>query len=131
MQTNGHTQPKNELELMTPTVSAEISPQVSRRAKTAITDVQEVVPSQQHKGLAQRKAGKTPPAIVGDIWIYRIVVGALGLTVLLCVVAAFVTIYIPPTDKSGGGALSLVTSLGSVALGALAGLLAPSPTSKG
>ena len=62
------------------------------------------------------------PAYVADKWIYRMIVTILGLAVVI----------------AGGGALLLakgddpipdiLLTLGSAAVGALAGLLAPSPT---
>lgn len=62
------------------------------------------------------------PAYVADKWIYRMIVTTLGLAVVI----------------AGGGALLLakgddpipdiLLTLGSAAVGALAGLLAPSPT---
>lgn len=62
-----------------------------------------------------------PPALQSDPWIYRIVVSVLGLVVLAAVIGAIVLgfqwITIPET----------LTALGSAAVGALAGLLAPSP----
>jgi hypothetical protein len=58
-----------------------------------------------------------------DVWIYRMVVGALGLTVLLAVVGA------TALAVSGNPTPDILTALGSAAVGALAGLLAPSPSS--
>ncbi len=61
------------------------------------------------------------PALVADSWIYRLVVIALG---TVCIVAMFGAIYlhsnIPET----------ITALGSAAIGALAGILAPSPLNR-
>ena len=57
-----------------------------------------------------------------DVWIYRIVVGALSLTLVSCVVGAIVL------QVKGEKAPELLTGLGTGALGALAGLLAPSPS---
>ena len=67
-----------------------------------------------------------PPAYVGDTMIYRVVVWSLGLVAILAVIGAIVLsmgfwgkeIQIP----------DILTALGSAAIGALAGLLAPSPT---
>jgi hypothetical protein len=61
-----------------------------------------------------------------DTWIYRMVVAALGLVVLIAIVGA---IYL--TAKSSTAYIYQVPdaliALGSAAVGALAGLLAPSP----
>ena len=57
-----------------------------------------------------------------DTWIYRIVVGSLGLSILLVIIG---TIILNPT---GDAHLPTVfTAIASGAIGALAGLLAPSP----
>ena len=57
-----------------------------------------------------------------DVWIYRIVVGALSLTLVSCVIGAICL------QVKGQKAPELLTGLGTGALGALAGLLAPSPS---
>src|SRR5688572_21183756 len=57
-----------------------------------------------------------------DVMIYRMVVGCLGLTVLITVIGGFIL-----TSKSGASIPEGLIALGSAAVGALAGLLAPSP----
>ncbi len=57
-----------------------------------------------------------------DVWIYRIVVAALSLTLVCCVIGAICL------QASGHKSPELLTGLGTGALGALAGLLAPSPS---
>lgn len=58
-----------------------------------------------------------------DVWIYRMVVGALGLAVLIAMIGAI-------TLAGFGNTIpDVLTALGSAAVGALAGLLAPSPVS--
>jgi len=57
-----------------------------------------------------------------DVWIYRIVVAALSLTLVFCVLGAIV---LQVNEKKTP---ELLTGLGTGALGALAGLLAPSPS---
>jgi hypothetical protein len=59
-----------------------------------------------------------------DVWIYRMVVGALGLGLLLCIIGAIVLAGI------GKPVSEAIVAIGAAAVGALAGLLAPSPTSK-
>ena|SRR5258707_14920449 len=61
----------------------------------------------------------------GDVWFYRVVVGALGFAIVLSLVLAFVLILY---DKSG---LDFFTAIGSASVGGLVGLFAPSPVSKG
>jgi hypothetical protein len=56
-----------------------------------------------------------------DIWLYRIVVAVLGLTVMASVVGAIVL------TLSGPSTPEVIVALGSAAIGGLAGLLAPSP----
>lgn len=59
-----------------------------------------------------------------DVWIYRMVVGALGLAVLAAIIGAIVLAAVKMTIPD------VLTALGSAAVGALAGLLAPSPVGK-
>lgn len=65
------------------------------------------------------------PPLEWDTWIYRIVVGSLALVVLSVVVGAMIL-----TAYRLGPIPDVITALGSTALGAIAGLLAPSPASK-
>lgn len=62
-----------------------------------------------------------PSPLQTDPWIYRIVVLALGLAVLVALVAAAILAGMGKTVPEG------VIAIGSAATGALAGLLAPSP----
>jgi hypothetical protein len=61
--------------------------------------------------------------IESDRWIYRLVVGILGLTILGVVAGAFVL----EVNNSGATIPDALLALGSAALGALAGLLTPFP----
>jgi len=56
-----------------------------------------------------------------DVWIYRVVVFALGLTIVLAVIGATLL------AAANQDAPQVLVALGSAAVGALAGLLAPSP----
>lgn len=60
-----------------------------------------------------------------DPWIYRMVVGFLGCTVLSTVLGGLLISAFSGSSVSEG-----IIALGSAAVGALAGLLAPSPTAK-
>ena len=62
------------------------------------------------------------PAYQRDVWVYRMVVGVLGLVLLIVVVASLVLSLQGQTEIP-----AVLVALGSGALGALAGLLAPSP----
>ncbi len=59
-----------------------------------------------------------------DFWLFRMIIGALGLVALLAMIGAIIL------AMSGKAIPDLLTALGSAAIGALAGLLAPSPASK-
>lgn len=61
-----------------------------------------------------------------DKWIYRIIVLALGVTILTIIVGVIVLIGSGKiTDDKG--VPTILTAIGSAAIGALAGLLAPPP----
>ncbi|MFZ1677381.1 MAG: hypothetical protein WBP41_18500 [Saprospiraceae bacterium] len=68
------------------------------------------------------------PDQIPDTFIYRIVVGSLGLSIILVIVACTILLY---TSESTVGTDARVptifTAIASGAIGALAGLLAPSP----
>jgi hypothetical protein len=70
-------------------------------------------------GALARVAANSAP--IPDTKVYRIIVTALGLAVLIALVGAIILVY---KDKTN---LEVITALGSAAVGALAGLLAPSP----
>lgn len=59
-----------------------------------------------------------------DVWIYRVVVVSLGLTVLLSIVGAVVVAWLDQKNPA------ILTALGSTSVGSLAGLLAPSPAGR-
>ena len=77
------------------------------------------------KDPAKAIAKITESPLKTDKWIYRIVVLALGLTVLLAVSGG---IYL--AAKQVTATPEILVAIGSAAVGALAGLLAPSPGSK-
>jgi hypothetical protein len=70
-----------------------------------------------------------PPALVVDPWIYRIVVIALGIVAILAIVGAIILSARFPAGTSIQ-IPDVLTALGAAAIGALAGLLAPSPSAK-
>jgi hypothetical protein len=65
------------------------------------------------------------PAYVSDKWIYRIVVGSLAAIVLLVVCGIVVMLFID--NKTEPKVPVILVSIASAALGAITGLLAPSP----
>ena len=76
------------------------------------------------KDPAKAIAKITESPLKTDKWIYRIVVSALGLTVLLAVSGGICL-----AAKSDTAIPDILVALGSAAVGALAGLLAPTPGS--
>jgi hypothetical protein len=68
------------------------------------------------------------PVYTEDCWVYRIVVGSLGGVVLAAVLGSVVLALVSSGTKP---VPEILTALGSAAVGALAGLLAPSPISRG
>ena len=67
------------------------------------------------------------PAYVSDSSIYKVVVIFLGLVALIAMVGAVVLAFRSGTTQQ---IPDVITALGSASIGALAGLLAPSPTTK-
>ncbi len=63
---------------------------------------------------------------IPDNWIYRIVVGSLGLVILI-ITFGIVWRVASGDDLEDKNIPTILTALGSAAIGALAGLLAPSP----
>jgi cytochrome c biogenesis protein CcdA len=61
-----------------------------------------------------------------DKWIYRIIVLSLGITIIFVIIGVIVLIAM---DKISGDQQvpTILTAIGSAAIGALAGLLAPPP----
>lgn len=59
--------------------------------------------------------------LASDVWLYRVVVGVLGLAVLGAMYGIFVL------AQAATAIPDALTAIGSAAVGALAGLLAPSP----
>jgi hypothetical protein len=70
-----------------------------------------------------------PPAFVSDRWTYRIVVLSLGIVSVAAIGGAIYLSAIAPATSTPK-IPDVLTALGAAAIGALAGLLAPSPTGK-
>jgi hypothetical protein len=98
-----------------------------RRASTA-TDLAELV--RDHPEL-QDEVKKDPVETLErlsrpleqDLWIYRIVVGTLAISILAVIVASTVIVLVQETAVP-----DVLVAIGTGAIGALAGLLAPVPT---
>ena len=80
-------------------------------------------PAKELPEIADNVVRDLPPPLQSDVWIYRVVVSSLGTAVLLSILGAIVLSALKITP-----APELLTAIGSAAVGALAGLLAPSPT---
>ena len=65
-----------------------------------------------------------------DQWIYRLVVSALGFTIIFITIGILVLIGRDQVNTDAD-VPTILTSLGSAAIGALAGLLVPSPGRNG
>lgn len=92
------------------------------RAKTA--DLAAAQTSQEVTALiddAKKETESVAPAFVADTWIYRMTVAFLGLA-MLSVIFSYI-VYAPGNREMPGG----LVAIGSAAIGALAGLLAPAP----
>lgn len=84
-------------------------------------------PAETLKKLKKEVVESLPHILDRDPWIYRIVVSSLSLVVLLVVIGV---IYLTVEATSTAPNIpDVLTALGSAAIGALAGLLAPSPGS--
>lgn len=83
------------------------------------------IPESQRNELI-RKLEAIPSPLQTDPWIYRMVVLFLGLAVLTTVVGGIVLTYTGGTSQNFQIPQGIV-AIGSAAVGALAGLLAPSP----
>lgn len=66
------------------------------------------------------------PPLQSDKWIYRLVVIFLGVVVMSTVLGGIIIVMTGQTKPLPDG----IVAIGSAAIGALAGLLAPSPVSK-
>lgn len=84
-------------------------------------------PEETLKKLAEQSTQQVP-AYVPDTWIYRMVVGSLGFVCIAVVVGSIGLAFV--SDSSEAKIPDILTALGSAAIGALAGILAPSPSSK-
>jgi hypothetical protein len=69
----------------------------------------------------------TDTSFLPDNWIYRIVVGSLGLVVVMITFGIVWRVAFNDTAIEDKNIPTILTALGSAAIGALAGLLAPSP----
>ena len=67
--------------------------------------------------------------LANDVWIYRAVVVVLGITVIATVLGGLTIVLYLHADANAKLPDSIV-AIGSAAVGALAGLLAPSPMSR-
>jgi hypothetical protein len=71
---------------------------------------------------------KGSTAIIPDNWVYRLVIIVLGLIVILCLTFTFSIVLTDNYTDKASEIPGIFLAVGSAAVGALAGLLAPSPT---
>ena len=105
----------------------ELERRMAREIKQAFADPDlidriKANPEKELPELREKIIRNVPVPLESDVWIYRGVVGALGLTVLSAVIGAIILASLKVTPVP-----ELLTAIGSAAVGALAGLLAPSP----
>ena len=91
-------------------------------------------PEKALRQLQDQVVNELPPrALEQDIWIYRIVVASLSLAVLLVVIGVLIITIFPAVNEAGKivpvAIPDILTALGAAAIGALAGLLSPAPSS--
>lgn len=77
------------------------------------------------KIIKEAKEQTSKPAYFGDIMVYRIVVGMLGTIALAAAIGAIILAGVSKQETP-----PVLVALGSAAIGALAGLLTPSPAAR-
>lgn len=87
-----------------------------------VLDELKAKPEDTLKKLASQATQQLPRVMEQDHWIYRMVVGSLG---TVCIVVVIGAIWL--SLSSAIAVPDVLTALGSAAIGALAGILAPSP----
>ena len=93
--------------------------------KSAVTTDPDLQNALKNNPVEAVKAIQESP-LTTDKWIYRIVVGALGAGILLIIIGVVILIY--HGDFTGDKTVpTILTAIASGAIGALSGLLAPSP----
>ena len=92
-------------------------------AKTEFKDKLKADPEKERENITTM-IESIPDPLKFDVWIYRVVVLALGFTAIIAIIGA---IIITMTERTSP---AILVALGSAAVGALAGLLAPSPSEK-
>jgi hypothetical protein len=93
------------------------------KAMAQITSENAIPEATKKELLETLKSAQSP--LQWDPWVYRMVVGFLGITVVSTVIGGLLISAFSGSTVSEG-----IIALGSAAVGALAGLLAPSPAAK-
>jgi uncharacterized integral membrane protein len=111
-------------------MSANFSTNLVNALNERITDLAqandpEVVKTVLQDAQVSARAQTDPPAYYGDRCVYRITVAVLGLAVILVVIAQFALAY---RFANAAEIPDGIIAIGSAAIGALAGLLAPTQT---
>jgi hypothetical protein len=96
-----------------------------KNLESLINESPELTQPSKERMLGEVKEALTP--LQTDKWIYRIVVGALALAIITCLTFTFVISLMNTDPNSSINIPEIFMAIGSAAVGALAGLLAPSP----
>lgn len=97
-----------------------------RELQTMVAQTQ--LPEETKRAFAEKiQRAQTP--LETDPWIYRMVVGAIGLAILACLLFTFVLVLVQDKDTVAKTP-EIFMAIGSASVGALAGLLAPSPVTR-
>ena len=101
--------------------------QALKDAENLISTAPEIPEEKKKQIAAQLQKARTP--LQTDRFIYRMVVGSLGLAILSCLVFSFLLVWrhVPTAGVTDVKIPEIFMAIGSAAVGALAGLLAPSP----
>ena len=101
-------------------------PQTIERIQGLVAEIAEDTTfSSEQKAKLLSSLGTIATPLQTDRWIYRLVVAFLGSTLILTVVGGFALVLTGQSKPMPEGLIAM----GSAAVGALAGLLAPSPVS--
>lgn len=104
--------------------SAELLVKTALASKEILENIKKD-PEETLKSLETQVVKDLPRVMENDKWIYRMVVGCLSLVVLLAVLGSIILTLMSGELKAD--IPDIITALGSAAIGALAGILAPSP----
>lgn len=103
----------------------EEDPELEEKIKKAPAEEVAKLAGEEARKLWEEALEKGMPVYTLDTWLYRLVVIALGLTVVIAVIGGIII------GARAGDPPDVLVALGSAAVGALAGLFAPAVPSQG